>query len=267
MKKLTRILALALTLVMAIAMFAGCTEEEKFDATATKEDTGIMEDGVIKFGTNAEFEPFEFVDPSAGVIDDFAGVDIEIAKEAGKIIGANAKIENMEFGSLLAALENGKVDAVIAGMTVTDERKLSVDFTDTYFVAKQVMIVKEGSPIAKADDMNGKTIAVVEGYTGETVVKDTLGLPATSFKKGTDAVMELVNGKCDVVVIDSATAAKYVAENKGLMIVEDAEKFEAEEYAIAVKKGNTKLLEKLNEAIKKMKDEGKIEEFFVKYNG
>ena len=107
------------------------------------------------------------------------------------------------------------------------------------------MIVKEDSDIASAADMADKKICVIQGYTGEICVKD-LGYPYEAFKKGTDAIMELVNGKCDVVVIDSATAQKYVLDNQGLKIVEDASAFESEEYAIAVKKGNTELLDKIN---------------------
>ena len=146
-------------------------------------------------------------------------------------------INNMEFDSLIISLNNKQVDACIAGMTVTDERKEEVDFSTPYYVATQVMIVKEGSDIEKATDMKDKTIAVVQGYTGETVVKE-LGYEYEAFKKGTEAIEELKNKKCDVVVIDSATAAAYLNENKGLAIVEDEDAFSSEEYAIAVKKGD-----------------------------
>ena len=176
----------------------------------------------------------------------------------------SAEISNMKFDSLLIALENGQVAAVIAGMTVTEERAQSVDFSTPYYEATQVMIVKEDSDIAKASDMADKKIAVIQGYTGEVCVSD-LGYEYVSFKKGTDAVMELVNGKADVVVIDSATAGKYVADNEGLKIVEDAEAFAAEEYAIAVKKGNTELLDKINATIEKMIAEGKISDLAAKY--
>ena len=153
-----KILSVVLAVVMLVAVFTACS--------STKTEA-------IKFGTNAEFPPFEFV-TTGGVIGDFDGIDMAIADQIGKDIGKEVKIENMEFGSLLAALENGQVDAVIAGMTVTEERLKSVDFSESYYVATQVMIVKEDSDIAKASDMEGKKIAVIEGYTGETVVKDTL---------------------------------------------------------------------------------------------
>jgi polar amino acid transport system substrate-binding protein len=149
-------------------------------------------------------------------------------------------------------------------MTITDERKEAVDFSVPYYTATQVMIVKEDSDIATAADMADKKICVVQGYTGEVCVSE-MGYPYEAFKKGTEAVMELVNGKCDVVVIDSATAAKYVSDNEGLKIVEDSSAFESEEYAIAVQKGNTELLDKINASIEAMLADGTISDLAVQY--
>ena len=227
----------------------GCAKEKEADT--------------LVFGTNAEFPPFEFVS-SNGLIDQYDGIDIAVAKKIGDDNGMAVKIENMEFDSLLIALQNGQIDAVIAGMTVTEERKEAVDFSTPYYVAKQVMIVKEGSDIKKAADMADKKIVVIQGYTGETCVND-MGYEYEAFKKGTEAVMELVNGKCDVVVIDSATAAKYIGDNEGLVIVEDDEAFASEEYAIAVAKGNDELLAKINASIEKMIADGTINNFSAKY--
>lgn len=220
-------------------------------------------EGVITFGTNAEFPPFEFV-ASSGVIDQYDGIDMAIAKQIAEENGMTAAVENMEFDSLLVALQNGQIDAAIAGMTVTEERKEAVDFSTPYYTATQVMIVKEDSDIAAAADMADKKICVVQGYTGEVCVQD-MGYPYEAFKKGTEAVMELVNGKCDVVVIDSATAQKYVGDNEGLKIVEDSEAFESEEYAIAVQKGNTALLDMINTAIEAKLADGTISELGVQY--
>ncbi len=249
MKKLAKKLAIGLmTVTMALGL-AACGKKE--------------DDKKVVFGTNAEFPPFEYVTGS-GVIGQYDGIDMAIAKQIGDDMGKTVEINNMEFDSLIMALSNGEVDAVIAGMTVTDERKEAVDFSIPYYTATQVMIVKEDSDIAKASDMDGKKIVVIQGYTGETVVNN-LGYKYEAFKKGSEAVLELVNGKCDVVVIDSATASKYVQDNPGLKIVEDPEAFESEEYAIAVKKGNTELLNKINDSIQKMKDNGTISDISVKY--
>ncbi len=219
---------------------------------------------VLKFGTNAEFPPFEFI-TAEGVIDEFDGIDMVIAKQIAEENDMTAVIENMEFDSLLIALQNGMIDAVIAGMTVTEERAEAVDFTTPYYTATQVMIVPQDSAIKTAADMADKKIVVIQGYTGESCVKD-MGYPYEAFKKGSEAILELLNGKCDVVVIDSATAAKYVADNENLTIVEDEEAFGAEEYAIAVKKGNEELLGKINTVIEKMLEDGTISEIAAKYS-
>ena len=218
----------------------------------------------IKFGTNAEFPPFEYV-TAAGVIGEYDGIDMAIAKEIGVQTGMDISIENMEFDSLLIALENGQIDAVISGMTITEERAQSVDFSVPYYTATQVMIVDQNSDIKSAADMADKRIVVIQGYTGEFCVQD-LGYDYEAFKKGTEAILELNNGKCDVVVIDSATAQKYVKDNPNLKIVEDPSAFEAEEYGIAVKKGNTELLNKINTAIEKMLADGTISEWSVSYS-
>lgn len=252
MKKLTSKIALAFAMILAIATLAGCGSE------------GAAASGTIKFATNPEFPPFEFVTAN-GVLGEYDGIDMAIAKKIGEDNGVEVSMESMEFDSLLIALQNGQVDAIIAGMTVTDERKEAVDFSTPYYVATQVMIVMEDSDIAKASDMDGKKIAVVQGYTGETCVNE-LGYSYEAFKKGTECVMELTNGKCDVVVIDSATAQKYVADNPGTKIVEDAEAFGAEEYAIAVQKGNTELLNKINASVEKMLADGTISDLAVQYS-
>lgn len=247
MKKITKLVA---ALVFAAIALTGCSKKNANSNT-------------IKFGTNAEFPPFEFI-AAKGVIDTFDGIDMAIAKKIGDDNGMKVQIENIEFDSLLIALQNGQLDAVIAGMTVTDERKLSVDFSTPYYSATQVIIVKEGSSIKSAADLDGKLTAVVQGYTGETCINE-LGYKYESFKKGTECIMELVNGKCDAVVIDSATAQKYVSDNKGLVIVEDEATFGNEEYAIAVKKGNVELLNKINSSIEKMLADGTIAELGDKY--
>ncbi len=254
MKKFKKVLAMLLAGAMVLG-FAGCGSDEK--------ETDSADKNVIVFGTNAEFPPFEYV-TSKGTIGEFDGIDIAIAQKIAEDQGKEAKINNMEFDSLLLALDNGQVDAVIAGMTVTDERKQAYDFSTPYYTATQVMIVKSDSDIQKASDMKDKKIVVIQGYTGETCVQE-MGYNYEAFKKGTEAIMELVNGKCDVVVIDSATAEKFVGDNEGLKIVEDPDAFEAEEYAIAVKKGNTELLNQINASVQKMLDDGTVSELSAKY--
>ena len=255
MKKFVKILSMTVAAAIMAVTFTACADS----SSSSDSKSG----GSIKFGTNAEFPPFEYV-VSKGVIGEFDGIDMAIAKQIGEDNNKEAKIENMEFDSLLVALDNGKIDAAIAGMTVTDERKEAVDFSTPYYTATQVMIVKDDSTIAAAADLADKKIVVIQGYTGETVVKD-LGYKYESFKKGSEAILVLVNGKCDAVVIDSATAEKYVKDNEGLKIVEDNAAFGEEQYAIAVKKGNTELLDQINGSIDKMLKDGTISELSAKY--
>ena len=269
MKKTTKLAALLLSAAMLVSMFTACGNSGSADngnSQAAGQSSAAQAPAAgseLKFGTNAEFPPFEFVTAN-GVIGQYDGIDMAIAKQIAEENGKTAVIENMEFDSLLVALQNGQIDAVIAGMTVTDERKESVDFSTPYYTATQVMIVKEDSDIAKASDIADKKICVIQGYTGQTCM-DEMGYPYEAFKKGTEAIMELVNGKCDVVVIDSATAAKYVSDNAGLKIVEDSTAFEGEEYAIAVQKGNTELLNMINAAIEKKLADGTISALAAQY--
>ena len=293
-KSIKKFAAMALAGMMAVSALTACsssssTTETKAEETTAAETTAAeaettaaeaettaaeaettaaeaAESVVWTIGTNAEFPPFEMPaeadDPES--VDGYTGVDMQMFKLIADDNGATVKVNNMEFDSLLVALTGGQIDAVVAGMTVTEERKEAVDFSDPYFVAKQVMIVKEDSDIAKASDMEGKKITVIQGYTGETAVQE-MGYEYEAFKKGTEAVLELVNGKCDVVVIDSATANQYIKNNEGLKIVEDDEAFASEEYAIAVQKGNTELLEKINASIAKLKEAGTIDELSAKF--
>ena len=250
MKKMKKIAALMLVGLMGLCTLAGCGSK-------------TWNSSKIVFGTNPEFPPFEYVS-SDGIIGEYDGIDMAIATKIGDMAGCDVEMQSLEFDSLLIALNNGQIDAVIAGMTATEDRAKSVDFSTHYYTATQVMIVKEDSDIASAKDMEGKNIAVVQGYTGETCVSE-MGYSYEAFKKGTECIMELVNGKCDVVVIDSATAQKYIADNKGLKIVEDSENFESEEYAIAVRKGDTELLNTINSAIEQMLADGTISELSAKY--
>ena len=277
MKMMKKAAALFLTVGMVVSL-AACggsnstssqPAENKEETTETGSTAGAAESAAgidkIVFGTNAEFPPFEFISSTGGAIGEFDGIDMAIAKQIGDDLGAEVSINNIEFDSLLIALQNGQIDAIIAGMTITEERKESVDFTTPYYNATQVMIVPQNSEIKTAADMADKKIVVIQGYTGESCVKD-MGYPYEAFKKGSEAILELLNGKCDVVVIDSATAAKYVADNEELTIVEDEEAFGAEEYAIAVKKGNEDLLEKINTAIEAMLEDGTISEIAAQYS-
>lgn len=223
----------------------------------------------LVLGTNAAFPPFEFTTTN-GTVGNYDGIDICIGKEIAESMGKELKVEDMEFDGLIAAVKSGKVDFVAAGMTVTEERKQSVDFSDTYYAASQVIITSaDNTDINSAEDLkNDKSVGVVLGYTGDSIVTETLKIDEskiTRANRGIDIVQDVKNGKLDAVVIDRETGLA-LAEKEGLRFVEDADVFDTEEYAIAVKKGNTELLDKINEKIDELKSEGKIEEIASQYN-
>ena len=253
-------MGLAAVLVLSLAACGASGNVEKMQEASTEE---VSKADTICFGTNAEFPPFEYTSEN-GIIEGFDGIDIAIAKYIAEDNGKTLSISNIDFNLLIKSLQNDNVDAVIAGMTITDERKELVDFSEPYYTATQVMIVKEDSDIQKAADMKGKNIVVIQGYTGEKCVQD-LGFSYAAYKKGSETIPELMNGNCDVIVIDSVTAQKFVDDNKGIKIVEDSDAFETEEYVIAVKKGNKELLDKINASISKMKEEGTISEISQQY--
>jgi len=258
-KKIMKSVALGAAAIMALGMMTGCGEKP---AGNTAKDKLIM-------GTNAAFQPFEFTTTN-GVVGEFAGIDVEIAVEIAKKADKELEIADMEFDGLIAAVSTGKVDMAVAGMTVTDERKEQVDFSDTYYVATQVMVVApDNTEITCAEDLKAdKKVGVVLGYTGDNIVTDTLKVDEKNIQRANralDIVQDVKNGKLDAVVVDSYTGIA-LAEKNGLKVVEDAEVFEAEEYAIAVKKGNTELLETINATLKEMKDSGAILALAEKYD-
>lgn len=175
------------------------------------------------------------------------------------------EIEDIAFDSIIPEITSGKADMGLAGMTVTEDRKQSVDFSDTYAKASQKVIVKEDSEIASPDDLAGKIVGVQLGTTGDIYVSDLEadGTTVERYNKGFEAVQALSQGKIDAVVIDGEPAKTFVAQTEGLKILEES--FTDEEYAIAVKKGNTELLDKINGALKTLKENGTLDEIVAKY--
>lgn len=276
-KSYLKIIGMALAAVMSMGMIAGCGSAPKSDNTtdsntkntATQSDIKTAQAGKLIMGTNAAFPPFEYV-TSKGLVGEYDGIDVAIAKKIAEDMNVELVIEDMEFEGLIASVQTGKVDLVIAGMTVKPERQEKVDFSDTYFTAEQsIVVAKDNTDITKADDLkNNKKVGVVLGYTGDSIVTETLQVAENNIlrvSRGIDAVQELKNGKLDAVVIDSA-AAQALASKNDLKIVKDEAVFEAEEYAIAVKKGNSGLVQEVNKVLKEMKDSGEIDQLAQKYN-
>lgn len=216
------------------------------------------EGGVLVMATNAEFPPYEYHEG-----DEIVGIDAEVAALIAEELGMTLEIEDMAFDSVLAAVQSGKADIGMAGLTVTEDRKLSVNFTDSYATATQVIIVKEDSEIASPDDLGGKTVGVQLGTTGDIYVSDEEDVTVERYNKGFEAVQALTQGKIDAVVIDSEPAKVFVSENEGIKIIDEA--YTDEEYAIAIAKDNDELLEKVNTALNTLKENGEFQEVVDKY--
>ena len=213
----------------------------------------------IFVGTNAEFPPFEYLDKG-----EVTGFDIELVNEIGKVMDADVKVLDMSFDGLLPALQMKKVDLVIAGMTATEERKKTVSFTQPYYTASQVIIVKEGNNSIKSfDDLKGKKVAVMLGFTGDTIVSEIEGVNVERFNAAYAGIMALQADKVEAVVLDSEPAKNYVKQNPGLVLAEaDAEQ---EEYAIALRKNDKALLEKVEKALAELKANGTYDALIKKY--
>ena len=237
--------------------------ESKDETSAEAAETGAAKDaagGRLIMATNAEFPPYEYHDGDAVV-----GIDAEIAKAIADELGMELEIEDIAFDSIIPEIVSGKADMGLAGMTVTEDRMQSVDFSNTYAKASQKIIVTEDSEIASPDDLKGVIVGVQLGTTGDIYVSDLEadGTTVERYNKGFEAVQALSQGKIDAVVIDGEPAKTFVAETQGLKILDES--FTDEEYAIAVKKGNTELLEKINGALKTLKDNGTLDEIVAKY--
>lgn len=255
MKNIKKIMAVIMAGVLTAGILAACGGSGP--AVATTEVSGTAGD-VLKMVTEATFPPYESYEGG-----EIVGIDVDIAKAIAEELGMTLEIEDMAFDSLIAAVQSGKADIAAAGMTVTEDRLKNVNFTEPYATGIQVIIVREDSDIKSLDDLVGKKIAVQTGTTGEIYAEDIEGADIQSFTKATDAVLEVLNGKADAMMIDNEPAKAYVAANEGLKILE--EEFAVEDYAIAVAKENTELLEKINNALKNLKESGKLDEIVAKY--
>ena len=274
--KFTKILSLILAVLMLFALVScGAKENDTKDTTSdTKADTVAQteaetdaktETNVIKMATNAYFKPYEYYEG-----DKIIGIDAEIAEKIAEKLGMTLEIVDMDFNSILTAVNEGSVDFGMAGMTVTEDRLEEVDFSVSYANGVQSVIVKEGSPIASVDDLYAEgasyKIGTQLGTTGDSYSTDDFGADnVVGFNNGNEAVLALLGDSVDCVIIDNEPAKAFVAANEGLKILDTS--YADEDYAICVKKGNSELLDKLNAAIVELTDDGTIEGIVNKYIG
>ena len=237
------------------AVEAGSTAE-----AAAAADFTTVEDGKLHMATNATFPPYE------SIADDgtFEGIDVDIADKIAEKLGLELVVDDMEFGSIITSVQTGKEDIAMAGLTVTDERKQNVDFSDSYATGVQVVIVPEDSDIKSIDDLQGKLIGCQESTTGYAYCSDDYGEDmVTAFPSGKNALQALLTGKIDAVVIDKQPAEAYVAQNEGLKILDT--EYVTENYAIGVSKDNTALRDAVNNALKELIDDGTVQAILDQY--
>ena len=249
-----KIISLLLCAAMTMALMTGCGA----GSGASK----ALEDGTLTVATNAEFPPFEYVGDD-GQPD---GFDMALIKKIGEKLGVEVVIENMEFASIVSSI-GSKADIAIAGMTITDERKQSVDFSDPYFDAVQYVLLPIDSDIATYEDLEGKSIGCQLGTTGDFIVEEIEGANSSQYNKAVDAVNDMLNGRLDAVIIDSNPAQVFASNYKDQIKAVDGKQFgfEVEQYAIAMPKGDTELAGKINQALKDLKADGTYDELVSQY--
>ena len=276
-----KVFALALTVLMVMSMFAGCgssntakattaaTEAPATTAEATAAETTAaataaselktVEAGKLIMSTNAAFPPYEMVADDGS----FEGIDVEVAGAIAGKLGLELVVDDMDFDAALLAVQQNKSDIVMAGVTVTEDRQLIMNFSDSYATGVQVVIVKEGSDVT-LDNQGEKMIGTQRGTTGYIYTSGDYGDDhVTAYDNGASAVQALLNGQVDCVVIDSAPAEAFVAANAGLTILDT--EYVTENYAIGVNKDNTALLDAINQALAELTADGTVQAIVDKY--
>ena len=250
-----KIISIALALMMLVCLLTACNKTG---------DQITLEAGKLYMSTNAAFPPYEMTTDDGG----FAGIDVEIAQAIAKKLGLELVILDMDFDAALLAVQEGKSDIVMAGVTVNDDRKLVMDFSTSYAKGEQVVIVKEGSDVTM-DNLGEKMIGAQRGTTGYIYASDSPENGGygedhvTAYDNGMTAVNALMNGQVDCVIIDNAPAQEFVAANPGLTLLEG--NWVEEDYAIGVGKGNTALVEAINKALAELTADGTIQAIVDKY--
>lgn len=223
--------------------------------TACKE----KKDNVLKVGTNADFPPFEYHENGQIV-----GFDIDLINEIGNKLNKKIEFEEMEFNTLLTALSSGKVDLIISGLDITDERKQQVDFTQGYYANELSLVVLNDSNIKNINDLKGKKVGTELGTSSDNYVNELKDVKNIQFKDSSSTIMNLKSNKVDAVIIDKPVAEKILKNVNGCKILENIN-IKTSEMGIAVNKNNKELLNDLNKALTELKNNGKLKELNLKY--
>ena len=263
-----KFLAILLAAAMSVSLVAcgGSGDTNGGDSSASGDNSSsasgedVTGDDKLIVGTEAGFAPYEYMEGNEVV-----GIDMDIAQAIADALGKELVIKNMDFDGALLAVQQGKVDMVAAGVSIDEERAKVMDFSDTYVDSTEVVVVnKNQQNVADLNDLNGKRIGVQQGNIADFWVSNPENIPEPEeirrYTKFVQAAEDLKNNKIDCIVMDQYPAQELVAANSDSLMILDGTLF-TDQYAIAVKKGNTALLEEINKVIAQLKEEGKIDEF------
>lgn len=274
MKKINFVLALMIVVVIGLT---GCGTDSSTPApqgndaaqgSETQDGKQVENaDKAYVVGTNAAFAPFEWVDDKGEV----QGFDMDITKAIAEAVGIQVEFKNTAWDSIFVGLNNGESDLLASGVTITEQRKQSFDFTESYFVAEQFIVVPEGTSVKTLQDLKDKEIGVLITSTGDIVVSEAFGQDSKQIHRYDTvplALMDLVNGEVDAVVADNAVVLHFLKNNPNykLELIED-ETMETEEYGLVVKKGDQELLDKLNQGLQIIKENGTYDTIYESYFG
>ena len=262
MKNLKRtaaiIAACSMTFAGAAAVMADETESFDFSSVET------VSEGKLIVGTEAGFAPYEYL-----VGDEVWGVDMDIAQEIASALGVKLEIQNMDFDGALLAVQQGKVDIVAAGVSVSEEREEVMDFSVKYVDSKDVVVVNADAPAVEessAEALEGKTVGVQQGNIADLWVSDnTEAKSVQRYTKFVQAAQDLVNGKIDCIVMDEAPAIELVSSSNGKLEILEGDALFEDSYAIALRKGNTAMKEAVDAVITKLQENGEMDEIFASH--
>lgn len=243
--------------ILLVACGGGGSSDEPSSGEGESDD-GSKEKLIV--GTEATYAPMEYIDSSGEIV----GIDIDFVKALAEEIGVEVEFQNIGWDPLFPAVKNGEIDFAVSSITITEKRQEEYDFTEPYYIANQLILVPEDSDVESFEDLKDKRVAVQISTTGHEVVKELLGETSDQIIAPENlplAIGEMINGNADAVVGDNAPVIEYMKSNPDVKLktIED-DSFEKEYYGLMLRKGNTELLEKLNEGIRALKESGKLAE-------
>jgi polar amino acid transport system substrate-binding protein len=247
----------ALALVLAACGGGGSSTSAESTGGSTEAESGGGEP--LKVGSDIPYPPFE-----QGKAGEYTGFDIELIEAIGEKIGRPVEVSDTSFETIFRDVSQGKFDAAISAATITEEREQAVDFSNPYYLSEQAVLVKEGSTIKSLEELEGKTVGVQQGTTGQELAKEKSGASEIRpFPEGPDAVSALKSGTVEAVIIDAPVAQDAVEKSGGVEIAENVPT--EEEYGIAVAQGETELLEEINKGLEEVKEDGTYKTIFEKW--